>query len=184
MCSYFIKWSHTVETLYSTIYYSKYFIELNFDKSTQYVALWTHKRHPIPRPFGRAMECLLWVFHWNWPCYKGFLLYTQTHTYLLNKPCPLYHKPYIMPISVKKISIIIKIWWKFCFTIIQILEVISLSICTCYNIIAVMAYAKVFNDLFFRGWIGPKLLFHRIWILMEKSTAKYAPDLEITNKWD
>ena len=50
-----------VETLYSTIYYSKYFIELNFDKSTQYVALWTHKRHPIPRPFGRAMECLLWV---------------------------------------------------------------------------------------------------------------------------
>ena len=64
---------HTVETLYSTIYYSKYFIELNFDKSTQYVALWTHKRHPIPRPFGRAMECLLWVFHWNWPCYKGFL---------------------------------------------------------------------------------------------------------------
>ena len=52
----------TVETLYSTIYYSKYFKELNFDKSTQYVALWTHKRHPIPRPFGRAMECLLWVF--------------------------------------------------------------------------------------------------------------------------
>ena len=57
-------WGHhcTVETLYSTIYYSKYFIELNLDKSTQYVALWTHKRHPIPRPFGRAMECLLWVF--------------------------------------------------------------------------------------------------------------------------
>ena len=51
----------TVETLYSTMYYSKYFIELNFDKSTKYVALWTHKRHPIPRPFGRAMECLLWV---------------------------------------------------------------------------------------------------------------------------
>ena len=53
--------TYTVETLYSTIYYSKYFIEINFDKSTQYVALWTHKRHPIPRPFGRAMECLLWV---------------------------------------------------------------------------------------------------------------------------
>ena len=29
----------TVETLYNTIYYSKYFIELNIDKSTQYVAL-------------------------------------------------------------------------------------------------------------------------------------------------
>ena len=51
----------TVETLYSTIYYNKYFIELHIDKSTQYVALWTHKRHPIPRPFGWAMECLLWV---------------------------------------------------------------------------------------------------------------------------
>ena len=36
-------------------------MELNIDKSTQYVALWTHKRHPIPRPFGRATECLLWV---------------------------------------------------------------------------------------------------------------------------
>ena len=51
----------TVETLYNTIYNRKYFIELNIDKSTQYVALWTHKKHPIPRPFGRAMECLLWV---------------------------------------------------------------------------------------------------------------------------
>ena len=50
-----------METLYSSIYYRKYFIELNFDKSTEYVALWTHKKHPIPRPFGRAMECLLWV---------------------------------------------------------------------------------------------------------------------------
>ena len=59
----YIKRFHsTVETLYSTIYFCKYLIELNFDKSTQYVALWTHKRHPIPRPFGRAMECLLWVF--------------------------------------------------------------------------------------------------------------------------
>ena len=52
---------NTVETLYNTIYNRKYFIELNIDKSTQYVALWTHKKHPIPRPFGRAMECLLWV---------------------------------------------------------------------------------------------------------------------------
>ena len=57
----FVSNSGTVETLYSTIYYSKYSIELNFDKSSQYVVLWTHKRHSIPRPFGRAMECLLWV---------------------------------------------------------------------------------------------------------------------------
>ena len=59
--SYHSRKNSTVETLYSTIYYSKYFIELSFDKSTQYVALWTHKRHPIPRPFGRAMECRLWA---------------------------------------------------------------------------------------------------------------------------
>ena len=56
-----LRYHNTVETLYSTIYYSKYFIELNINKSTLYVALWTHKRHSIPRPFGRAMECLLWV---------------------------------------------------------------------------------------------------------------------------
>ena len=48
-----------METFHSTIYYSKYFIELNIDESTQYVALGTHKRHPIPRPFGQAMECLM-----------------------------------------------------------------------------------------------------------------------------
>ena len=90
---FFIVWEngaylhYTVETLYSTIYYSKYFIELNFDKSTQYVALWTHKRHPIPRPFGRAMECLLWVFHWNWPCYKGFLLYKENKKVVMGIMC-------------------------------------------------------------------------------------------------
>ena len=49
---------NTVETLYSTIYYSKYFIELNFDKSTQYVALWTHKRHSIARPKGDSGDPL------------------------------------------------------------------------------------------------------------------------------
>ena len=72
--------SYTVETLYNTIYYSKYFIELNFDKSTQYVALWTHKRHSIPRPLGRAMECFYEYFNRNWPCYKGFLLYKVINT--------------------------------------------------------------------------------------------------------
>ena len=43
ICKYILEFSgysrNTVETLYSTIYYSKYFIELNFDKSTEYVAL-------------------------------------------------------------------------------------------------------------------------------------------------
>ena len=45
-----------VETLYSTIYYSKYFIELNLDKSTQYVALWTHKRIRI----DTWSQCIPW----------------------------------------------------------------------------------------------------------------------------
>ena len=51
-----------METLYRTIYNSKYFIELNIDKSTQYVALWTHKRHPIPRPFGIVLYRVSTVF--------------------------------------------------------------------------------------------------------------------------
>ena len=72
----------TVETLYSTIYYSKYFIELNFDKSTQYVALWTHKRHPIPRPFGRAMECLFCAWTEIDRVIKGF--YCTSNGYVLS----------------------------------------------------------------------------------------------------
>ena len=75
----YVLWCHTVETLYITIYYSKYFIKLNIDKSTQYdyVALWTHKR-----PFGRALLGELWsvlyeYFNRNWSCYKGFQLYSR-----------------------------------------------------------------------------------------------------------
>ena len=80
---------YTVETLYSTIYYNKYFIQLHIDKSTQYVALWTHKRHPIPRPFGRAMECLLWVLQ-----QKLIVLYRVSTVLVsvMSKPCCMeYH---------------------------------------------------------------------------------------------
>ena len=69
--------TYTVETLYSTIYYSKYFIELNFDKSTQYVALWTHKRHPYLALSGELWGVFYEYFNRNWPCYKGFLLYIE-----------------------------------------------------------------------------------------------------------
>ena len=79
--------SFTVETLYSTIYYSKYFIELNIDKSTQYVALWTHKRHPIPRPFGRAMECLLWVLQQK--LIKGFYCMCFRQGKIMIAPVPV-----------------------------------------------------------------------------------------------
>ena len=64
-----------VETLYSTIYYNKYFIELNFDKSTQYVALWTHKRHPYLALSGELWSVFYEYLNRNWSCYKGFLLY-------------------------------------------------------------------------------------------------------------
>ena len=42
----------TVETLYGTIYYSKYFMELNFDKSTLYVSLWTPHTSPFRESYG------------------------------------------------------------------------------------------------------------------------------------
>ena len=64
-----------MEILYSTIYCSKYFVELNIDKFTQYVALWTHKRHPIPRP--KLWSVFYEYFNRNWSCYKGFLAATK-----------------------------------------------------------------------------------------------------------
>ena len=64
----------SVETLYSTIYSSKYFIELNNDKSTQYVALWTHKRPPYLALLGELWSVFYEYFNRNWSCYKGFLL--------------------------------------------------------------------------------------------------------------
>ena len=33
--------------------------------------LQTHNTHPIPRPHGRAMGCLLWEFKENWPHFNG-----------------------------------------------------------------------------------------------------------------
>ena len=67
--------SYTVETLYSTIYYSKYFIELHIGKSTQYVALWTHKRHPYLALSGELWSVFYEYVNRNWSCYRGFLLY-------------------------------------------------------------------------------------------------------------
>ena len=39
--------------------------------------IWTHQRHPIPRPNGRAMGCLLWGFSRNWWRYNGTASYVQ-----------------------------------------------------------------------------------------------------------
>ena len=74
----------TVETLYSTIYYSKYFIELNMislhnmlpfelKKDTQYLAL-----------SGELWSVFYEYFNRNWSCYKGFLLYLYLSTRKVN----------------------------------------------------------------------------------------------------
>ena len=70
--------TYTVETLYSKIYYSKYFIELHIGKSTQYVALWTHKRHPYLALSGELWSVFYEYVNRNWSCYRGFLLYNIT----------------------------------------------------------------------------------------------------------
>ena len=35
------------------------------------IRVWSHKRHLIPHPNGRAIRCLLWIFWRNWPYYNG-----------------------------------------------------------------------------------------------------------------
>ena len=52
---------------YCTIYY----INNYRNWSRMSIRSWIHKIHPIPRPIGRAMRCLLWIFGRKWPCYNG-----------------------------------------------------------------------------------------------------------------
>ena len=66
-----------METLYSTIYYSKYFIELNFDKSTQILPFELTKDTPYLALSGELWGVFYEYFNRNWPCYKGFLLYVS-----------------------------------------------------------------------------------------------------------
>ena len=54
-------WQHTIECRNNAIQYSVLYTvlqRLGYDL----IWGWTHKWHPIPRPHGRAMGCLLWVF--------------------------------------------------------------------------------------------------------------------------
>ena len=55
----------TVENLYNTIYYSKYAIEFNIDKSAHYVALKTHEGHPISHPTGELWNVFCEYFNKN-----------------------------------------------------------------------------------------------------------------------
>ena len=70
----------TVENLYNTIYYSKYAIEFNIDKSAHYVALKTHEGHPIPHPTGSYGMSFVSILTKIDPCYKGFQLYWHYNT--------------------------------------------------------------------------------------------------------
>ena len=54
----------------------------------QFSQICTHKQHPIPRPYGRDVGCLLWVIWRKWPWYIETALYqigsTRVETSILN----------------------------------------------------------------------------------------------------
>ena len=66
---------HTVETLYSTIYYSKYLIELNIDNLHYMLPFELTKDTPYLALSGELWSVFYEYFNRNWSCYKGFLLY-------------------------------------------------------------------------------------------------------------
>ena len=54
---------------------------------------------------------------------------------------------------------------------------IATKFCTCHDDITVVPCAKLHSDYFTSTWMRAKLNLHRIWITMEKSLVKYAPEL-------
>ena len=74
----------SVETLYSTIYYSKYFIELNMISLHNMLPFELTKDTPYLALSGELWSVFYEYFNRNWSCYKGFLLYLdniwQTHS--------------------------------------------------------------------------------------------------------
>ena len=53
----------------------KYYIHNYRTWSRISIRCWIHKRHPIPRPNGRAMGCFCGYLWENWPRYNGTRLY-------------------------------------------------------------------------------------------------------------
>ena len=43
-------------------YFFFQYVDVTFSMTVTSVTQWAQKRHSIPRPRGRAMECLLWLF--------------------------------------------------------------------------------------------------------------------------
>ena len=54
---------------------------------------WSHKSHSIPRPYWHAMECLLWVFWGQMPCYieciSLYLTMLQDATHCATSGCAI-----------------------------------------------------------------------------------------------
>ena len=75
----------TVETLYSTIYYSKYFIELNMISLHNKLPFELTKDTPYLALSGELWSVYYEYFNRNWSCYKGFLLYMSSRGYPLHR---------------------------------------------------------------------------------------------------
>ena len=58
---------------------------------------------------------------------------------------------------------------------------IASKFCTCHDSIAVMPCATFHSDHFITTWMRAKWNFHRIWIMMAKSFAKWILDLNMLN---
>ena len=52
----------TLDFRYITVEYNSILNTIQRGNPKISFRLWTHKLHLIPRPYGRAMSCLLWVF--------------------------------------------------------------------------------------------------------------------------
>ena len=62
-CPYIFKQSSAVIARSSII---RYYINYYSNWGRISIKCWIHKRYPIPRPNGRAMACLLWMFVRKW----------------------------------------------------------------------------------------------------------------------
>ena len=116
----------TVETLYSTIYYSKYFIELNMISLHNMLPFELTKDTPYLALSGELWSVFYEYFNRNWSCYKGFLLYVVA-AYGLHKNwdlswCQLRHhwsqqRLSLWQPNVPPVMIMLASWWLTIFSV-------------------------------------------------------------------
>ena len=88
----FLMW-YTIQTPHNMVYFTMIFHTIYNEKCRIQIRPWTHKKHCLPRPHRRAMECHLWLF-WRkltmlygcWPIY-----YTYQQAQCLPQGCYLKH---------------------------------------------------------------------------------------------